>query len=135
MPQVAVNSRFNQILQCPSKYYTAFHNNVPKFANAVKIIVKNALKMNRFFDNNYIGHFSEILSNFIKLGNQTGHSKKLCFNLMRILIPARPGPLNEVEYDVKILHSGKLNMSFFCTKQEIIGIVRVKRLSVQSEMV
>jgi len=42
MPQVAVNSRFYQILQCPSKYYTAFHNNVPKFGNAVKIIVKNA---------------------------------------------------------------------------------------------
>ena len=30
--------------------------------------------MHRFLDNNYIGHFSEILSNFIKLGNQTGHS-------------------------------------------------------------
>jgi len=54
---------------------------------------------------------------------------------MRILIPARLGPLGEVEYDVKILHSGKLNMNFFFTKQEIIGIVRVKRLSVQSEMV
>jgi len=54
---------------------------------------------------------------------------------MRILNPARPGPLNKVEYDVKILHPGKLNMNFFFTKQEIIGIVRAKRLSVHSEMV
>ena len=52
---------------------------------------------------------------------------------MRILNPARPGPLNEVEYDAIILHPGKLDMNFFFTKQEIIGIVRVKRLSVQSE--
>jgi len=49
MPQVAVNSRFYQNLQCPSKYYTAFHNNVPKFGIAVTIIVEKRLKNASFF--------------------------------------------------------------------------------------
>jgi len=86
-------------------------------------------------DNNYIGHFSEILSDFIILGYQTGHSNNLPFNLMRILIPPRSEPLSKIEFGVKILHFGNLNMNFFFTKQEIIGIVIFKRISVQSEKV
>ncbi|MGB5751155.1 MAG: hypothetical protein WBM69_29570 [Desulfobacterales bacterium] len=97
------------------------------------MVVEKTFEKRNVFDNHYIGHFSEILSDFIILGYQTGHSKKIPFNLMRLLIPAEPGPLSKVEFGAKILHLGNLNQNFFFTKQEITGIVRVKRLPVQSE--
>ena len=98
--------------------------------------------MNRFFDNNYIGHFYEILSDFITLGYQTRHPKKLFLAWTPIELGAigveasHHGQIGTVEqswFGVKILHPGNLNPNFSFTKQEIIGIVRVKRVSVQSE--